>query len=67
MGDVNKENVKKALDNFEDEKYVQSRDILKKEFRKKFNDYLKKELDTENDPVDGIEPEEPEKDNTEDE
>ncbi|MFW6130773.1 MAG: hypothetical protein ACOC56_06260 [Atribacterota bacterium] len=64
MSEVNKENVKKALDDFEDERYVQSKDTLKKEFRKKFNDYLKKELDTEADPVDGVEPEETEEDDS---
>lgn len=62
MSDIDKENVKKALNDFENERYVQSKDTLKKEFRKKFNNYLKKELDTEADPVDEVEPEESEED-----
>ena len=57
MGDVNKDKVKAALDNFENDEYVQSKEKLKGEFRKKFNDYLKKELDTENDPIDNVETE----------
>lgn len=48
---TNKENIKKALDNFEEENYVDSEEVLSKELKKAKNDYLKKELGVEEDPV----------------
>ena len=52
---VDKEKIKKALDNFEDEDYTGSEEELKLQLKKAKNDYLKKELGLEND-VEDIEP-----------
>lgn len=63
---TSKEEVKKAIDNFEEDNYYDSEETLSKEIKKAKNDYLKKTLDLEND-VEDIEPEEDTTDdNTED-
>lgn len=41
------EKIKKALDDFENDNFMDSKDTLRKEIRKKVNDYLKKEADLE--------------------
>lgn len=46
---VDTKQIKKAFDEFEDENYVDSEETLSKEIKKAKNDYLKKELDLEND------------------
>jgi flagellar basal body-associated protein FliL len=38
---MDKEKVKKSLDQFEDEEFVDSKETLKSEIKKKVNDYLK--------------------------
>lgn len=52
---TDKETIKKAIDSFEEDDYVDAEGSLKKELKKAKNDYLKKELDLEND-VEEIEP-----------
>jgi len=59
---VDKEKIKKALDNFEDEDYTGSEEELKLQLKKAKNDYLKKELGLEND-VEDIEPDDNNTDN----
>lgn len=51
MSDVSKQQIKKALDDFEDDNFVDSKETLKQEIKRKVNDYLKGELGTKNDPV----------------
>lgn len=46
---MSKENIKKAVDNFEQDNFVDSEEALKKEIKRAKNDYLKKELGLEND------------------
>lgn len=46
---TDKEQIRKAIDSFEDDNYVDSEDVLSKELKKAKNDYLKKSLDLEND------------------
>jgi len=41
---IDKEEIKKALDSFEDDDFVSSKEILKKEIRKAKNEYLKTKL-----------------------
>lgn len=65
---IDKEQVKKALDDFESDNYTDSKETLKKEVRRKINDYLKTNLDMNDNPVDDVEDEtgeEPEDDNNE--
>lgn len=52
---MDKEEIKKALDAFEDEKYSDAKDILKKEIENAKNDFIKDKLDID------INPKEPEK------
>lgn len=54
---INKEKIKKALDDFESEDYVSSKDTLKQEIRKKVNSYLQTELGTDSNPIDDVEDE----------
>lgn len=54
---MDKEQVKKAFDDFEDENYYDAEDALKKQIKQAKNDYLKSKLDLKND-VEDIEPEE---------
>ena len=42
---MDKEQIKKALDAFEDEKYSDAKDILKKEIQDAKNDFIKDKLD----------------------
>jgi len=42
---MDKEQIKKALDAFEDEKYSDAKDILKKEIQNAKNDFIKDKLD----------------------
>lgn len=42
---MDKEEIKKALDAFEDEKYSDAKDILKKEIENAKNDFIKDKLD----------------------
>lgn len=63
----NKEELKKAVDAFEDDKYSDSKDIFSKEFKVALNDYLKKELKLKKDVVDDLPKEEPDEDPDEDE
>ena len=42
---MDKEQIKKALDAFEDEKYLDAKDILKKEIQNAKNDFIKDKLD----------------------
>jgi hypothetical protein len=55
---VDNEQIKKALDHFENDEFVDAKEILQKEIRKSKNDHLKNKLELKQD----IEPlEEPEK------
>jgi hypothetical protein len=42
---MDKEQIKKALDAFEDEKYSDAKDILKKEIENSKNEFIKDKLD----------------------
>jgi len=46
---INKEDIKKALDDFESDDFVESKDKLQKEIRKSVNTYLKDKLDLKQD------------------
>ncbi len=48
------EQIKKALDHFENDEFVDSKEVLQKEIRKAKNDFLKNKLDLKND----VEPQE---------
>lgn len=54
---VDSEKVKKAIDAFVDDDYIESKEILKKEIKKAKNDWLKDKLELDND-VEDVEPEE---------
>ena len=56
---IDPENIKKALDKFEDDEYTDARDILKAEIRKARDEYINREV--------GIEKQEPESDEKEEE
>ena len=43
------EQIKKALDHFENDEFVDSKEVLQKEIRKAKNDFLKNKLDLKND------------------
>ena len=58
---MDKNEIKKALDKFEDSDYVSSRDLIAKELKKKLNSYLKDKTQVEKDPVE-VPDEEPETD-----
>jgi len=49
---MDKEQIKKALDAFEDEKYSDAKDILKKEIESAKNDFIKDKLDIDLTPAD---------------
>ena len=49
---VDKKNVKKAFDEFEDEEYTKASDTLRSEIKSSVNDFLKDKLNLENDPLD---------------
>lgn len=49
---MDKEKVKKALNSFEDEEYVDSKETLRSEIKKKVNSYLKDKTGVENDTID---------------
>lgn len=61
---VDTKEIKKAIDQFEDDNFVDSEDILSKEFKKAKNDFFKKQLELEND-VDPVEKEEETEEETE--
>jgi hypothetical protein len=46
---MDKEQIKKALDAFEDDKYTDAKDILKKEIASKRDEFLKNKLELQND------------------
>ena len=52
---IDQEQVKKALDDFENDNYVDSKETLRKEVKQKVNDYLKTNLDMNDDPIDDLE------------
>ena len=52
---MDKEQIKKALDDFENDEYTDSKETMKNQIKSKVNDYLKDKLELEQDPVDGIE------------
>jgi len=47
---MEKETVKKIVDDFEDDNFVDARETLKVEIKDKVNSYLKDKLDLQNDP-----------------
>lgn len=51
---MNKDVIKKAFDEFEDDKFTDSKEKLKGEIRQGVNDYLKTKLGLEKDPLDGL-------------
>ena len=48
---VNKEKVKSAIDDFENEKHTEAKETIKAEIRSSVNDYLKDKLGLKNDPI----------------
>ncbi len=64
---MDKQEIKKALDKFEDEDFVSSKDLLAKELKKKINSYIKDKTQLTKDPVDNVEDDEPDTEETEDE
>jgi hypothetical protein len=46
---INKDEIKKALDAFEDEKYTDAKEILQKEFKKAKNEFVKDKLELKDD------------------
>jgi hypothetical protein len=48
---VDKEKIKDAFNKFVDDEFMDSKDILKKEFQKAKNDKLKQELELTKDPI----------------
>ena len=60
---IDMEKIKQALDHFENDEYVDSKEVLQKEIRKAKNVFLKNKLDLKND----IEPQEEEEPEIEDE
>ena len=65
MSDVSKEKLRKALDDFEEEDFVSSKDTIRNEIKKKVNDYLKDKTEIKSDPVDVPEEEKEEKEEKE--
>lgn len=51
---IDMEQIKKALDHFENDEFVDSKEVLQKEIKKAKNDFLKNKLELKND----IEPQE---------
>ncbi len=51
MSEISKEKIKQALDKFEEDDFVSSKDILARELKKKINDYLKDKTKVEKDPI----------------
>jgi len=51
---IDMEKIKKALDHFENDEFVDSKEVLQKEIKKAKNDFLKNKLDLKND----VEPQE---------
>ena len=51
---IDMEKIKQALDHFENDEYVDSKEVLQKEIRKAKNDFLKNKLELKSD----IEPQE---------
>lgn len=49
---VDKKNVKKAFDEFENEEYTKSSETLRNEIKNSVNDFLKDKLNLKNDPLD---------------
>lgn len=60
--EINKDAIKKALDDFENDQYVDSKEKLADEVRKKVNDYLKNKTGVEKDPI-NVQDDEEEDDN----
>ena len=56
---VDNEQIKKALDHFENDEFVDAKEILQKEILKAKNDHLKNKLELKGDADSRIEPEEP--------
>ena len=48
---VDKEKIKKALDNFENEKFSDASDLIKGEVKNSVNAFLKDKLGLKNDPI----------------
>ena len=46
---IDMEKIKQALDHFENDEYVDSKEVLQKEIRKAKNDFLKNKLELKND------------------
>ena len=61
---VDPEKVRKAIDAFVDDDYIESKETLKKEIKKAKNDWLKNKLELDGD-VEEVEFDEPEEENTE--
>lgn len=61
---MDKENVVKAFDKFEKEKYTDSEDILRQEIKQAVNDHLKDTLNLKTDPI--VSPPEPDAEEGED-
>lgn len=49
---VDKEKIKQAFNDFEEDNYTKSSDTLRGEVRSEINDFLKKKLELKNDPLD---------------
>lgn len=64
---MDKKEIKKALDKFEDEDFVSSKDLLAKELKKKINSYIKDKTQLTKDPVDDVEDDTEEEPDTEEE
>jgi hypothetical protein len=52
MSEISKEKIKQALDKFEEDDFVSSKDILARELKKKINKYIKDKIHVEKDPID---------------
>lgn len=62
---VDKEKIKDAFNKFVDDEFMDSKDILKKEFQKAKNDKLKQELELTKDPIE-VEDDNPDTDTDDD-
>ena len=57
MSPIDTKEIKKALDSFENDEFVDAKEILSKEFKKAKNDFLKDKLDLKGDIDPVMEPE----------
>lgn len=60
MAKINKDNIKKALDSFEQDDFLTAKDIIKAEIRDSIHDYYKEKLELTKDLSDTPKPQEPE-------